>query len=239
MPWHWPWSHDVGTQIKSRHCNDLLTYQRWGQYMVPTFSDWQISLIFGLSKERPILDHHAKAHIHEIRRISHLKSSGFYTWNPLDFMGEIRQISRVKSGWNPPDFERPIARNGKPYVSPDFSSISFPFSCIFFSVLYLNDFNKCRNLFNKYTPIKNQRKTKNENVLNSLTFSSILGKITPFPVFWVHSLNFPVCSKFCNFSLTGKSFPIFQVFQSMWEPCNRSICSKVIAWKQRQTDRHV
>ena len=24
----------------------------------------------GLSKERPILDHHAKAHIHEIRRIS-------------------------------------------------------------------------------------------------------------------------------------------------------------------------
>ena len=26
--------------------------------------------IFGLSKERPILDHHPKAHIHEIRRIS-------------------------------------------------------------------------------------------------------------------------------------------------------------------------
>ena len=30
--------------------------------------------IFGLSKERPILDHHPKAHIHEIRRISGVKS---------------------------------------------------------------------------------------------------------------------------------------------------------------------
>ena len=27
--------------------------------------------IFGLSKERPILGNHAKAHIHEIRRISY------------------------------------------------------------------------------------------------------------------------------------------------------------------------
>ena len=30
----------------------------------------RFALMFGLSKERPILDHHAKAHIHEIRRIS-------------------------------------------------------------------------------------------------------------------------------------------------------------------------
>ena len=30
--------------------------------------------LFGLSKERPILDHHPKAHIHEIRRISRVKS---------------------------------------------------------------------------------------------------------------------------------------------------------------------
>ena len=45
---------------------------------------------------------------------------GFHRWN----LGEIRWISQVKSarfhgwnqGWNPPDFERPIARNGKPYV---------------------------------------------------------------------------------------------------------------------------
>ena len=40
--------------------------------------------LFGLSKERPILDHHAKAHIHEIRRISyrfHLKSGGFRKTN--------------------------------------------------------------------------------------------------------------------------------------------------------------
>ena len=33
--------------------------------------------MFGLSKERPILDHHPKAHIHEIRRIS---------WNLADFV---------------------------------------------------------------------------------------------------------------------------------------------------------
>ena len=30
--------------------------------------------MIGLSKERPILDHHPKAHIHEIRRISGVKS---------------------------------------------------------------------------------------------------------------------------------------------------------------------
>ena len=42
--------------------------------------------VIGLSKERPILDHHAKAHIHEIRRISY----GFHEiwW----ISGEIRQI---------------------------------------------------------------------------------------------------------------------------------------------------
>ena len=51
-------------------------------YTVPTIMS---ATIFGLSKERPILDHHAKAHIHEIRRISYgfqVKSSGFRT----DFM---------------------------------------------------------------------------------------------------------------------------------------------------------
>ena len=52
--------------------------------------------LFGLSKERPILGSSRKSShswFHEIRRISY----GFH-------------------GWNPPDFERPIARNGKPYV---------------------------------------------------------------------------------------------------------------------------
>ena len=42
-------------------------------------------LIFGLSKERPILGDHPKAHIHEIRLIScgfHVKSGGFHA----DFM---------------------------------------------------------------------------------------------------------------------------------------------------------
>ena len=84
--------------------------------------------MFGLSKERPILGDHPKAHIHEIRQISgeiwrisggfHVKSARFcvdFTWNPPDFVrispAEIRRIS-----WNPADFERPIARNGKPNV---------------------------------------------------------------------------------------------------------------------------
>ena len=47
-----------------------------------------LPLLIGLSKERPILDHHAKAHIHEIRRIScgfHLKSTRFH---------EIHRISK-------------------------------------------------------------------------------------------------------------------------------------------------
>ena len=130
------------------------------------------AILIGLSKERPILGDHPKAHILEIWRISleiwqiscgfqvkssrlhvdfmksgrfHMKSSGFHA----DFMKSGR--FQVKSGrfhvnfmkstyktyksnisrktlqfygvlweglfiWNPPDFERPIARNGKPYV---------------------------------------------------------------------------------------------------------------------------
>ena len=46
-----------------------------------------VYVLFGLSKERPILDHHAKAHIHEIRRILY----GFYEiWQ---ISGEIWWIS--------------------------------------------------------------------------------------------------------------------------------------------------
>ena len=77
-------------------------------------------LMFGLSKERPILGDHAKAHIHEIWQIS---------WNPPKNL--INQITQQKlfsfmqcSGegyvswftWNPADFKRPIARNGNTYV---------------------------------------------------------------------------------------------------------------------------
>ena len=93
--------------------------------------------LVGLSKERPILDHHAKAHIHEIRRISgeiHPQpykircfnqnysvwwmqergyDPGFHRWNPLDFTGEIRQISWVKIRRISKD---QLPRNGKPYV---------------------------------------------------------------------------------------------------------------------------
>ena len=77
--------------------------------------EWVFFLtMIGLSKERPILDHHAKAHIYEIRQIS----------------GEIQWISyefQVKSGrfcmdfrWNPPDFVR-ISKGQLPgMVSPMF-----------------------------------------------------------------------------------------------------------------------
>ena len=77
--------------------------------------------MFGLSKERPILDHHAKAHIldfmksggfsygfHEIQWIS-----GEIQWILYGFQGEIRWISYgFHEIWQ--DFERPIARDGKP-----------------------------------------------------------------------------------------------------------------------------
>ena len=39
-----------------------------------------------------------------------------------------------------------------------------------------------------------------------------------FQFFLWFSLSIPVCSKFPDFSLTGKRLPIFQVFQSEWEP---------------------
>ena len=79
--------------------------------------------LIGLSIERPILDHHPKAHVHEIRRISYgfheirRISYGFHTdfirispWNPADFtlksgrfheIREIRQISPRYHLWNP------------------------------------------------------------------------------------------------------------------------------------------
>ena len=44
-----------------------------------------------------------------------------------------------------------------------------------------------------------------------------------FQNFGQNSLTFPICSKFLDFSLTGKSIPIFQVFQSMWEPCTYNL----------------
>ena len=81
-----------------------------------------ISGMFGLSIERPILDHHPKAHIHEIRWISwnlvdfrwnpwnpvdfmkSVKSGGFHPWNPVDFTHEIWQISCGFHPWNLVDF---------------------------------------------------------------------------------------------------------------------------------------
>ena len=57
--------------------------------------------LIGLSIERPIIDHHPKAHIHEIRQIS--------PWNLPDFtmksgrFHEIREIWQI-SPWNLADF---------------------------------------------------------------------------------------------------------------------------------------
>ena len=46
--------------------------------------------IFGLSMERPILDHHPKAHIHEIQRIS---------WNPADFTMKSSRFHEICEIW--------------------------------------------------------------------------------------------------------------------------------------------
>ena len=67
--------------------------------------------LIGLSIERPILDHHPKAHIHKIRWISpwnpvdfmkSVKSSRFHLWNLAHFTREIWRISW--NPWNPADF---------------------------------------------------------------------------------------------------------------------------------------
>ena len=88
-----------------------------------------VTSLIGLSKnERPILDHHAKAHNFEIRRIScgfHVKFSGFheilghsphpafiklksFCWNTCFYKVLGGFQIQVKSGWNPPDFERQL-----------------------------------------------------------------------------------------------------------------------------------
>ena len=60
------------------------THQNHFKNQPPSKDDNPWFFLVGLSKERPILDHHAKAHIHEIRWISH----EIWWISP-----EIRQIS--------------------------------------------------------------------------------------------------------------------------------------------------
>ena len=86
-----------------------------------------MSVLFGLLIERPILDHHPKAHIHEIWWISpwnlvdfmkSMKSGRFHLWNLADFMKsvksgrfhEIREIWWISpwNQWNLVDFTREI-----------------------------------------------------------------------------------------------------------------------------------
>ena len=131
-----------------------------------TFTKQGNSLV-GLSKERPILDHHAKAHIHEIWRISWNPADFIwiswslvdFRWNPADFIqisGEIWWISygfQVKSArfhtWNPADFVRishMISKDQLPgMVSPMFVTVSL---CTLYSlVLVLHPYtqSKCIN----------------------------------------------------------------------------------------------
>ena len=112
--------------------------------IVPTWEAFENArpVMFGLSIERPILDHHPKAHIHEIRRISWnladftmksggfheireiwwispMKSSGFHPWNLADFTREIWWISW--NPWNPVDFMKSMKSSGfHPWNPADF-----------------------------------------------------------------------------------------------------------------------
>ena len=55
--------------------------------------------MFGLSKERPILDHHPKAHIHEIRRISKDQLPGMVSpmfKNVFVFKRRVRVCTYIK-----------------------------------------------------------------------------------------------------------------------------------------------
>ena len=79
-------------------------------YFATKMKNISSSWLLVFAKERPILDHHAKAHIHEIRRIScgfHLKSTRFhvdFTWNLPDFVWSFTWNPPDFTCWNPPDF---------------------------------------------------------------------------------------------------------------------------------------
>ena len=115
----------------------ILRITVWGNWVI---SQSQIYfIIFGLSKERPILGDHPKAHIHEIRWIScrfQVKSGGFcadFRWNPADFVQISREICQIPWNfrWNPVDFmqiSREIRRISKDQlprmVSPMFNNVA-------------------------------------------------------------------------------------------------------------------
>ena len=126
-----------------------LEYQKWliNSFEVTIISNSlhsppQLKFTVGLSKERPILDHHAKAHILKSGGFHadfmksgrfHMKSTRFrvdFMWNPPTKVINPRKTSVLWSAvgrlchvftWNPPDFERPIARNDNPYVFESWS----------------------------------------------------------------------------------------------------------------------
>ena len=84
-------------------------------------------ILIGLSKEKTILGDHPKAHIDEIRHISceikrHSLPTALHKTDKFLLSYLIYKVFRWIS-WNlpqisrnPPDFERPIARNGNAYL---------------------------------------------------------------------------------------------------------------------------
>ena len=121
----YPWVHTRECINSLLHRTRTLKGTNCGQ-LNSTQLKWETvgyCYIIGLSKERPILDHHAKAHIHEIRQISYrfheisqispeihmksarfqVKSGGFHTdfmksaGFRTDFTHEIRRISHMIS----------------------------------------------------------------------------------------------------------------------------------------------
>ena len=100
-------------------------------------------------------------------------------------------------------------------IFPTFPVSFFFIFQYFFSVLF-HKFNKYKNLVNKYTSIKNQRKNKHKKWL----------KFSHFPVFWVKFphissilVKIPRLSSLFKIPWLENVFLFFQVFQSMWEPC--------------------
>ena len=112
---------------RAQHLCETKDHFSLRRYITPIF-------VIGLSIERPILDHHPKAHIHEIReirkireirRISPVKSGGFHPWSGgFHEIRKIREIRRI-SPWNPADFMKSVKSGGfHPWNLADFTQIS-------------------------------------------------------------------------------------------------------------------
>ena len=102
---------------------------------------------------------------------------------------------------------------------PDFSSSFFPFSSIFFIILF-NKFNKHKIYLTNTLQLNSQIENKNKDWLKCHHFSSIWGKMSLiFPVFWVKFPDFSSLVKIPRLFPDWKKFSYFSgFFQSVWEP---------------------